>query len=223
MPRTRSPLFFIAAAFSAAGLALANPVDGDYFDGPDCDNHGPLQAFEELGTSALFPADEFISAAATFTSLSACTTTDDPTQANVLLSITNLTGRDWTNLFYVGDPETRFSNVDGFATTNEAPPPGSILTQAFRIDEAGMNQNLVFESGLFDGIFAAGETWQFIIQDYDNLFGIAADQLNSLDFAGGSFGDQFSSGSIVAFEIPAPGATALFGLAGLTAAGRRRG
>jgi len=37
-----------------AGSALANPVDGFYSDLPGCDNHGLLQAREELGTGAAF-------------------------------------------------------------------------------------------------------------------------------------------------------------------------
>lgn len=219
---TRNALFILIAGVAAAP-ALANPVDGDYFDAAGCDDHGTLQAREELGTG-MFPTDELISAFATITDLSACTVTDDTGIANMLVRITNLSGRDWTDLFYVGDAETTFSNVDGFATTNEAPPPNSILTQAFRIDAVGANRNLISESAAADGVFSAGETWQFIIQDFVNTDGVGADVMGSLDFAGGSSfaGDALSSGSIVQFLVPSPGATALFGLAGLSAARRRR-
>ncbi len=217
---TRKSLFVLLAVGACAAPALANPVDGIYFDGPDCDNHGDLDAIEELGTG-MFPQDELISAVATFTDLRACAATDDTSVANVLVRMTNLSGRDWTDLFYVGDAQTTFSNVDGFASTLEAPAPNSLLTFAFRIDNEGSNRNLIFESGASDGVFSAGETWAFIIQDYRNSFGLSAAAMGSLDFAGGSFGDQLSSGSIVQF-IPTPGAMALFGMAGLTAARRRR-
>jgi len=221
---TRNTILMMIAGVAFAAPALANPVDGDYFDAPGCDDHGARQAVEELGTGSMFPTDELISAFATPTSLSACAITDDASVENMLVRITNLSGRDWTELFYVGDGETTFSNVDGFATTNEAPPPNSLLTFAFRIDNVGMNRNLVSESGVADGVFSAGETWQFIIQDYANSNGIGADVMGSLDFAGGSSfsGAAFSSGSIVQFPVPAPGAMALFGLAGLSAARRRR-
>jgi len=211
----------VLAGCSLASAALGNPVDGDYFDDPNCDSHGMRQAIEELGTG-MFPTDELISAQATFTDLSACAVSDDTGMLNTLVTMTNLSGRDWTDLFYVGDVETRLSNFDGFATTNEAPPPDSFLTFAFRIDAEGANRNLVFESASADGVFEAGETWQFIIQDYENAAGISAAAMGSLDFAGGSLGDALSSGSIVQFPVPAPGATALFALSGLAAARRRR-
>lgn len=218
---SRNALFVLCAA-AAATPVLANPVDGFYMDGPDCDNHGELAAYEELGTGSLFPMDEFITASATITDISACTMTDDPTMINALVTMTNLSGRDWENLFYVADPETRFSNVDGFATTDPIPNAASIFTEAFRIDEVGGNQPLLFESMAFDGVFANGETWQFIVQDFGNLAGFGPADFSSLDFSGGST-TNFSAASIVAFEvIPAPGAATLFGIAGLTAARRRR-
>ena len=220
---TSNPSVLIAAGLVAAP-ALANPVDGVYFDAPGCDDHGDRLAVEELGTGTLFPQDELISAFATITDMSACAMTDDASVANMLVRITNLSGQDWTDLFYVGDGETTFSNVDGFASTNELPPPNSLLTQAFRIDAVGDNRNLVSESMGADGIFQAGETWQFIIQDFVNTDGVGADSMGSLDFAGGSsfFGDALSSGSIVQFVVPAPGSTALAGLGALVAVRRRR-
>ena len=217
---TRTLTILATAALTAP--ALANPVDGFYTDGPACDNHGDQFAYEELGTGPLFPMDEFIIADATITDLSACVVTDDASMVNALVTMTNLSGRDWENLFYVADPETRISNVDGFATTDPVPNAASIFTEAFRIDSLGMNKNLVFESASADGIFQDGETWQFIIQDFGNLSGFGPADFSSLDFSGGST-TNFSSGSIVAFEpVPAPGALALFGLAGMTAVKRRR-
>jgi len=219
---TRNALTVLAAA-SISSVALANPVDGTYMDGPDCDNHGPLEAYEELGNGALFPIDELIDATATITDLTACAMTDDTSMLNALVTMTNLSGRDWTDLFYVADPETRFSNVDGRATTGPIPGAVPIFTDAFRIDSVGMNRPLIAESILADGVFQDGETWEFIVQDFDNLSGFGPADLSSLDFGSGST-TNFSAASIIAFrQIPAPGAAALLGLAGLSAARRRRG
>jgi hypothetical protein len=202
----------------ASGIASANPVDGEYNDGPFCDNHGFLNAIEELGTGPLFPADELISAVWTLTQTPACGATDDPTMPNALVEITNLTGTYWDNLFYVADPETSFSNVDGLAMSYAAP---GVITEAFRIDAVGVNRNLVFESMTSDGIFEPGEIWAFIIQDYGNAFGLTPDVMGSLDFAGASFGDSLSTGSIVQM-VPAPGSLALLALGGLVTIRRRR-
>lgn len=202
----------------AAGLASANPVDGEYNDGPFCDNHGFLRAIEELGTAPLFPQDELILTVWTPTQQVACPGSDDPTMPNVLVEMTNLTGKYWDNLFYVADPETALSNVDGLAMSYAAP---GAVTESFRIDALGMNRNLVFESMTVDGIFEPGEVWAFIIQDYGNAFGLTPDLMGSLDFAGASAGDSFSTGSVVQF-VPAPGSLALLGLGGLLTVRRRR-
>lgn len=214
------------AALTLSALAVAagaNPVDGRYFDRTDgCDPHGPRLAFEELGTSLTFPRDERIEAVATFTQQSACAMDDDPSVPNSLVVMTNLTTTTWRELFYVGDIETTFSNIDGIASTDEVPPPGALATLAFRIDSLGMNRPLVFESGAADGFFAPGETWHFIIQDYSNTLGLPPSLMSSLDFAGGSVGDLDSSGSIVQFLVPAPGSAGLLLAAAGCSAGRRR-
>jgi len=221
---TRHTLTALTAA-ALASAALANPVDGVYQDTSTCDDHGTLVAYEELGTTSPagvpFPMDERITASASEIDFSACTMTDDTSVPNALITMTNISGQDWTDLFYVADPETRISNVDGVATTDPVPNADSVFTQAFRIDREGSNRPLIAESGASDGIFSAGETWEFIIQDFSSLLGLSAADMSSLDFAGGST-TNFSTGSIVAFQIPAPGAGALFGLAGLAAARRRR-
>jgi hypothetical protein len=211
----------IVAILVSAGVASANPVFGVYNDTPGCDNHGTLLAYEELGTAPLFPVDELIVATHTFVSLVPC----PPMHAGLpsaLVVMTNLSGRDWENLFYVANPETSLTNVDGLAASAAAPAlPGL----AFRIDSVGVNRPLISESFAADGIFSAGETWEFLIQDYTNLLGLPPDALGSLDFAGASVaipGVAPSSGSIVAMQVPGPGVLSLIGLGGLLAARRRR-
>ena len=220
---TRNTPFRVAAcagiiAIAGSTPALANPVDGVYFDLPDCDNHGPQSAIDELGNFPLFPPDELIESVATFTQQSACPPTDNPGIPNALVVMTNLTGRAWDNLFYVADPETFFTNIDGLAIDFAA---AGGAKEAFRIDSIGLNRPLIFESILPNGIFEPGEAWHFIIQDYTNAFGLSPAAFASLGFAFASAGDPASSGSIVQFIVPAPGSLALLGLAGL-ATGRRR-
>ena len=201
-----------------AGTAGANPVQGNYVDGPHCDVHGNLQAIEELGEGPLFPTDELISTVWTLTNQTACVMTDDPNFPNVLVEMTNLSGKYWNNLFYVADIDTAISNTDGFADSAAAP---GVFGEAFRIDALGSNRNLVFESIAADGIFEPGEIWGFIIQDYANAAGLPP-SFGSLDFAGGSSFGPDSTGSIVQFVVPAPGSFALLGLGGLVSIKRRR-
>ncbi|MFG0259057.1 MAG: PEP-CTERM sorting domain-containing protein [Phycisphaerales bacterium JB041] len=201
-----------------AGTAAANPVQGNYFDGPLCDSHGNLNAIEELGEGPLFPTDELISTVWTLTNQPACVMSDDPNFPNVLVEMTNLSGRYWDNLFYVGDIDTSVSNIDGFADSAAAP---GVVGQAFRIDALGSNRNLVVESMTADGIFEPGEIWAFIIQDYANAAGLPP-SFGSLDFAGASSFGPDSTGSIVQFVVPAPGSLALLGLGGAACIRRRR-
>ena len=216
--KTRTALTIAFA--SLAGIAAAEPVDGGYFDQPTCDNHGPQIFQEEFGDPSVFASDEAFAHAATFTNLSACVMTDSPTIPNALVQITNLTGRFLEDLYYVADEGTTFSNIDGGAFGAGSP---TVRTPAFRIDELGMNQNLVFESMTFDGILEPGETWQFIVQDYGNAAGLAPDAFFSVGLAGDSpnFGIVDSSASIVSTNIPAP-ASAVLGLMGLSLLRRKR-
>lgn len=78
--------------------------------------------------------------------------------------IRNKTSADWTEVYYVADPETSLTNYDewvGNAGLGDATP-------AFRIDAVGENTPLVSESMAADGILQAGETWEFVVQDYSN-------------------------------------------------------
>lgn len=202
-----------------AGVASAEPIGGTYFDLPNCDNHGPQQAVEEFGDPLVFAPDEAIAHGFTVTQAVACPMTDDPTMPNMMVEITNLTGRFLDHLYYVGDVDTTFSNFDGGAFG--AATPG-VVGHAFRIDTAGFNRNLAFESLTFDGIFEPGETWRFIVQDYTNAAGIAPDSFYSIGMAGDSIVHPGSSASIVRMvPVPAPGSVVL-GLMGVAMLRRRR-
>lgn len=216
---TNARLIGASAMLVYVGTAFANPVQGAYRDIDNCDNHGNRAATEELGHMPPFDQDEWIETSAQQTALVACPGSDG-TQANWLVTMTNLTDRYWSDLFYVADwTETVFSNVDGDADDFAAPDH---WYRAFRIDSVGLNRPLVFESLTPDDVFEPGETWQFIVDDYSNIFGLAPDAFNSLGFAGASFGDPVSSASIVQFLVPSPGVLGVLGLGGLGAIRRRR-
>ena len=216
MTHTTNTAFTLTLAL-ICGSALAEPIDGSYFDLPNCDDHGPLQAVEEFGDPLVFAPDEAILHSFFPTQAVACPMTDNTAIPNMMVEITNLTGRFLDNLFYVGDPDTTFSNFDGGAFG--AATPG-VVGHAFRIDTLGFNRNLAFESITFDGILEPGETWRFIVQDYSNAAGLAPDSFFSIGIAGDSLVDPSSSASIVRM-IPTP-ASSVLGLVGLALLRRKR-
>ncbi len=139
---------------------------------------------------------------------------DDPVIPNPLVFIQNLGTRTWHEVWYVADEEvasTFLQNYDGIVN-------GGL---AFKIDNIGLNTPLFFESITVDNIFEPDEVWGFVIQDYQNTFGLPPSALGSIGVGFLSSGDPFSSGSIIA--IPAPGAILLGGIGvGLVSWLRRR-
>jgi len=177
----------------------------------------------ELGNQPAFPASEWITSSDWETDYRPCSENpDDPGIANIVVSITNMTGAAWPTLYYVADPETSLANDDG--TVNGEP--------AFKIDSIGVNTPLIFESMTSDNVFEVGETWQFVIQDYVNSLGLAPSLFGGVGVGGGlapspgyypgspgSGGDFASSGSI----IPEPTTLGLLIFGGVALLRRRRG
>ncbi len=178
----------------------AVPTIVSYVDGPQDPLFVP-DLVHELGNQPPFPNDEWIMSGWEPTEERSCFQegNEDLPILNALVFITNMTGMQWSDVWYVADPETSLTNDDGLVN-------GGL---AFKIDNIGVNRPLVFESLNPDLVFEPGETWAFIIQDYVNPL-LAPSAFGSIGVGGQSGGDPFSSGSIIA--IPAPGAILLGGI-----------
>ncbi len=209
----------LAILLCATTVVRADNVEGTYQDTPRCDNHGARVASEELGDPAVFSPGQQIEHVSTFLDQTACQATDDPNIPNRLVVVTNLTQRSWTDLFYVGDPSTEFSNVDGIG---DGGSPGGPTGRAFRIDSVGLNRPLIFESIAANDIFEPGEQWQFLVQDYASPIGLP-DSFTSIGFADASVTLMETSAASIVHFVPEPTSAIaiVLGLLGL-AIGRRR-
>lgn len=192
----------------AASAVQAVPTDVWYEDG----RQDPLWVpplVHELGNQPPFPDREWIRSSDIETTYTPCPLNwedGNPPRPNIEVTITNMTGRNWSDLWYVADPETALTNDDGWIN-------GEL---AFKIDNIGLNKPLVYEDN-WNGIFEAGETWRFVIQNYANALGLAASDFRSIGVPSAS---PPSSGSIIA--IPEPATIGLLGLGALSLLRRKR-
>ena len=223
----RTKVLILAGAVALALVLSASPAAAEWTDVES--ENGPQDPLflpnmvDELGLGLAgglngpFPPDEEIMAFDLTTNYTPCneaTNQDDPLIPNMQVVMTNLTTTDFADVWYVADLETRITNFDGWVNGGEA----------FKIDTIGFNIPLVFESFLPNDIFEAGETWEFVIQDYGNLLGLPASDFSSIGVGFGSPSPP-SSGSIVAIPVPEPGTMVMLfstGLMGLVAFARRR-
>lgn len=200
------------AATALTGAASASPVaiqSQDLLN--QCDPLAPLPAImDELGT-VVFPNDELISATATTAQGDVCPASN-PTIPNQVLLITNLTSVSFTDLHYVADPFTTFSNVDGLINGHDA----------VKIDNVGVNRPLILELGGSQPlVFEPGEIWEFSLDDWGNAAGFAVTDLASIGVPS-AFGLGQSTGSIVANILPEPGTIVLLALGATTLIRRNR-
>lgn len=217
-------------------FAHAVPVKVSFDDYVQCDKlYIPTIEVDELGRGGLvgpggagypFPLDETIRVASETTYQSVCKDMDDPDVPDALVHITNITSpkRAFKDVFYVGNPNTGLSNVDGVVLQQGHETLGA--GKAFRIDNVGKNTPLLSESfAPANGIFEHGETWKFIIQDF-NGGGLSASEISSIGVAGGSYAGgatttHLSSGSIIAIPVPEPNVALLLGFGLMACIGKR--
>ncbi len=204
-------LVCMGAVLAGCTTANAHIVNLTYADLPGCDAlvAGPAQAIEywllpPQPPPAVPMAPQKLGASDVAVPTVVCPATDMPAMPNYEVSITNWSLDDQLCVYYVTDPQTSMSNIDGLINGQEA----------FRIDTVGVHAPLISESIAADGIWQSGETWKFIIQDYANSAMLAASAFMSPGQVGNlSMLDGVSSGSIVV--VPEPGHFALLAGMGL--------
>ncbi len=199
-----NPLIATIVVSTLALQVSASPVSVTSADLPgSCDPMAALPTVvDELGTSAAFPADERIAATFSFNNTDACVSSSSPLLPNVEVRITNLTTVSFTDLHYVADPGTGFTNFDGVINGFEA----------VRIDNVGVNRPLIGEfGGILPLVFEPGETWLFVLDDWGNAAGFGAADLGSIGVPTGVPGD-LSTGSIVAIPVPEPASLSILAL-----------
>jgi hypothetical protein len=190
--RTASILTLLVAL--KASTAFAMPTSVTHVDIPNCCDFLSVPTnVDELG-AVVFPQNETITATEIPTPIVACPSQFNNQIASIQVSITNLTGRSFDHLWYVADPETTITNLDGLVNGQHA----------FKIDSIGINQNLMFESINANGQFEPGEQWDFVIDGYFNTFGLPPSQMQSIGVGSFSAGDSDSTGSIIAAPVPEP-------------------
>ncbi|MCH2130917.1 MAG: PEP-CTERM sorting domain-containing protein [Pirellulaceae bacterium] len=201
----------IITLFSPATL-LASPAQVVHID--DSVHCDPLMIptnVDEIGDRAIFPPDEILAHDSTRAFSPVCSAHDDPDLADAVVYITNLTQRDFREVWYVADEETSISNWDGFADDVGVSIPLPFGHESFRIDNkvsdpTGRHHPLLSESLSTDGVWQVGETWGFVLQDYSNKLGASADSFMSIGVGTASLdiaGIMPSSGSIIAVPEPA--------------------
>lgn len=202
--------------------ALAFPVQGQFVDNPAlCDTH-PTQNFgHELGDITLgFPVDEGLAITSVNTPQVTCVG-DDGAPNDFLVTISNISPYPYTDLFLVADDGVTIGNADGAVTDLNAPG----FTDAFKIDNVGINSNLVFGDLNNNLVIEPGESWQFLITNLVTpavtppfpVFGSIG------GFAASSQPDSISNLSILANRIPEPSSAMLIaGFGAWLGAGRRR-
>lgn len=213
-------LTFAIALSLAPSLAQAVPVQGMYLENPAlCDFHPPTLFSHELGDAAVFPLNEgFLVNIASTTQT--CCVPDDGFPNDFEVTITNISGFRWVDLFFVVDTNVGIGNVDGLI--QDITVPG--YAEAFKIDNVGVNNNLISGDTNNNLVFDLLEAWTFRVTNFVAPANLAPfpSFLSPGGFAASSTNNG-SNASIVANQfIPEPSCCVLCAAGLLGFAGRRR-
>jgi len=154
-----------------------------------CDTLVVPSLVDELGNKPAFPDDEWIVSLSSSTDTDACLPISSN---NVLVSITNNSPFDFSDLWYVIDEDGSMSNFDGTVGGR----------RAFKIDSVGLNQPLVNEvGGVVAGVFESGETWSFVLDGYIHIRGESASNFGTRGVPSGVQDvSDLSTGNIIAIH-----------------------
>ena len=203
----KSASWFVGAVAAAGVLTLpasAYQLSVYTADNPFSvqDDWGMPTVVHELGNPPVFPVEQMIlSWEVLWTGHIPCPASPAIDMRQV--AIQNLTSRDWPLVWYVADDGTTILNDDRRLVGQLSPFHSPWL--AFKIDAHGLNTPLVSESLNADGIFEAGEIWEFVLQGYANSSGGPPEAFDSLGIAGASAAFPPSTGSIIVVPEPAWG------------------
>ena len=182
-------------AFARGPITITPGVDSGR-----CDSIPPPTSAHELGVG--FPPTQLIGVdpnEENLVSTTACPDFDSST-FNVDLEIVNLSLVSYGTVWYVGDPDTFFTNSDYTLSGDGGGPVSAFRIDAAYCDAGGNNLPLIFESGPNDCVFAPGETWRFIIQDFSSSLQ-ASSLASPMVPSSGEEQSVISSGSIIAVPV----------------------
>lgn len=228
--KPQPPALLTAAATTVLALTAANtsravPVTGVYIEDPRCDVIPQQTLSHELGEGGFFPINESFKVNAVTPATFTVCVPDDGQANDWIVDITNTSGIAWTNLFFVADDQMFIGNADG-TMLDPFGPPGIAPTDAFRIDSVGLNNNLLGESLLNDGIFAPGESWRFNVSNFSHASGAAFPPIFQRPgiFANSETVNAAIPGtaSILAIPVPEPSTIGALVVAGCALLMRRR-
>lgn len=155
-------LLAVVALGLISPMSHAVPIQGMYQDILAlCDFLPPTLFSHELGDAAIFPPNEAVLINVASTTQTCCVP-DDGFPNEFEVTMTNVTSSRWTDLFFVVDPAVGIGNVDGLIQDITAPG----FHEAFKIDNLGINNNLVSGDLNNDLIFDIGEAWTFRITNF---------------------------------------------------------